>query len=180
MEWILSVIEAYSLTFIFVSLLMNLFLIILLVINYSITSNLNDKYRRLTRGSSGKNIEGILMDHIEKLEGTEDKFKDLHQKIGILENRMSFSIQNVGIIRYNAFNDVGSDLSYSIALLDDNYNGLILTGIHGRVETVSYAKPIVDGKSNYNLSVEELQALERARSNALERVEFKVSRSKKA
>lgn len=179
MQQIFSIIDTYSLTFIFTSLVMNLLLIILLAINYGITSSLKDKYKRLTKGTSGRNIESILLEHIQKVEDVEEGFKGLHSKLDILENRISFCIQKVGIVRYNAFNDVGSDLSYSIALLDDNNNGIVLTGIHGRTETVSYAKPILNGKSNYNLSVEELQALERAKPNDLENVRIKGFRSNK-
>ncbi|AKL97362.1 hypothetical protein CACET_c39360 [Clostridium aceticum] len=179
MQQILSIIDANSLTFIFTSLVMNLVLVILLVINYNITDNLREKYKRLVKGSSGKNIEGILVDHIERVEGIQEEFKQLNSKLDVLENRMSFSMQKVGIVRYNAFDDVGSDLSYSIALLDGNNNGIIVTGIHSRVETVSYAKPIKDGKSNYHLSVEELQALERAKSNDLDKISIKGSRSSK-
>lgn len=179
MQWILSVIDTYSLTFIFTGLVMNLLLIILLVINYSITSNLKDKYKRLVKGTSGKNIEGVLMEHIAKVEEAQEGFKEVHSRLDIIENRLSFCIQKVGIVRYNAFNDVGSDLSYSIALLDNNNNGIIITGIHGRTETMSYAKPIKNGESNYHLSVEELQALERAMSNDLDKVNIKGSRSNK-
>ncbi|SDL15190.1 DUF4446 family protein [Natronincola ferrireducens] len=179
MQQILSIIDNYSLTFIFTGLVMNLFLIILLAINYSITANLRDKYKRLVKGTSGKNIENVLMEHITKVEEVQENLKDIYSKMDILENRMSFSIQKVGIIRYNAFDDVGSDLSYSIAMLDNNNNGIILTGIHGRTETVSYAKPVKDGKSNYNLSVEEVQALERAKTNDLDKVKLKGSRSNK-
>lgn len=177
MQSILSIIDTYSLTFIFTSLVMNLFLIILLVINYSMVSNLKDKYKRLVKGTSGKNIESVLMEHIDKVEEVQEEFKDLHSKLDIIENRISFSIQKVGIVRYNAFNDVGSDLSYSIALLDGNNNGIVLTGIHGRTETISYAKPIKEGKSNYNLSVEELQSLDRAKSNDLDKAKIKGARS---
>ncbi|SET71972.1 Protein of unknown function [Natronincola peptidivorans] len=179
MQEVLSIIDAYSLTFIFTGLVMNLFLIILLAINYSMTANLKDKYKRLVKGTSGKNIENVLMEHIAKVEEVQEDFKELYSKLDILENRISFSIQKVGIVRYNAFQDVGSDLSYSIALLDNNDTGIILTGIHGRAETISYAKPVKEGQSNYNLSVEEIQALERAKSNDLDNVKIKGARGKK-
>ncbi len=167
MEEILTIVDTYSLTFIIVALMMNLFFVFLFIFNFRELSHLRDRYRLLTRGTRKKNIEGILMEHIDKVEGVERGFKNIEKKIDILENRVAFSIQNVGVVRYNAFNNVGSDLSYSIALLDENYTGVILTGIHGREETVSYAKPVVEGESNYNLSVEELQALERAKAKDL-------------
>lgn len=68
----------------------------------------------------------------------------------------------VSIVRYRAFEDVGSDLSYSIALLDNNNNGVILTGIYGRNESTTYAKPIDKGLSRYELSDEEKYVLKDA------------------
>ena len=70
---------------------------------------------------------------------------------------MKKCVQKVSIIRYKAFEDVGSDLSFSIALLDENNDGIILTGIYGRNESTTYAKPIDKGISRYDLSEEEKQ-----------------------
>ena len=70
-------------------------------------------------------------------------------------------VQKCNIIRYNAFNDTGSDLSYSIAMLDNFNDGLIITSIYGRNESTNYAKPIV-GVSSYPLSVEEELVLNRS------------------
>ena len=179
MQWILSIIDRYSLTFIFVGLVINILLVLLLIINYYITSDLKDRYKRLVRGTSGKNIEGILMDHIAKIEEKEEGFRELHSRLDILENQLSFSIQKIGFVRYNAFDDVGSDLSYSIAMLDNNDNGILLTGIHSRVDSVTYAKPIKGGESNYNLSIEENQALNRAMSNELDGINIASNRNNK-
>ncbi len=57
---------------------------------------------------------------------------------------------------------MGSELSYSIVLLDEHLNGFVLTSIYGREQSVSYAKPIKDGKSTFPLSAEEMQAMDRA------------------
>jgi len=140
-------------------------------------TGLKDKYRRLIKGTSGKNLEGVLLDHIERIEGVQAEMQTMNKKLGIVENRMSFCIQKVGIIRYNAFQDTGSDLSYSIALLNEENDGVILTGIHGRTETISYAKPVKAGKSTYSLSVEELQALDRAKENVLDFRDIQGKRS---
>ena len=66
------------------------------------------------------------------------------------------------VIRYKAFEDVGSDLSFSVALLDGENNGVILTGIYGRDYSTTYAKPIDKGISRYDLSEEELHVLNAA------------------
>ncbi|HZJ77094.1 MAG TPA: DUF4446 family protein, partial [Oscillospiraceae bacterium] len=153
--------------------------IIFLIINISTSSGLKDRYRKLTGGTDGKHIEGILFEHIDKIGEVHKRLDGIENQLNVFNNRLSFCIQKVGIVRYNAFDDTGSDLSYSIALLDENNDGIIVTGIYGRTETVSYAKPVKDGVSNYSLSIEELQALERAKDNALDMVDVRASRSNK-
>ena len=75
---------------------------------------------------------------------------------------MKDCVQKVAIMRYKAFEDVGSDLSFSVAILDDNNDGIILTGIYGRNESTTYAKPIDKGISRYDLSEEEICVLNEA------------------
>ena len=79
-----------------------------------------------------------------------------------LDKDFEKSIQKVGIIRYNAYKDTGSDLSFTLALLDENNNGVVLNGIYSREMSNIYAKPIENGKSTYTLSDEEQKAIERA------------------
>jgi hypothetical protein len=67
----------------------------------------------------------------------------------------------VAISRYNAFDKQGSDLSFTVALMDEEANGVLLTGIHSREQTYVYAKPVEGGKSTYNLSPEEKDTLNR-------------------
>jgi len=71
-------------------------------------------------------------------------------------------IQQVGIVRFNAFDNTGSDLSFAVALLDAAKNGFVLSGIYGREESRVYAKPVLQGESTYTLTKEEKQALEAA------------------
>lgn len=177
MEWVLDFFEQNSGPLLIGSLALNLLTIIFLIINMGMVSSLKERYRKLVRGTDGKQIEGILFEHMDKVDEVHQRLNQMESQIDVFNNRLSFCVQRMGIIRYNAFDDTGSDLSYSIALLDENNDGIILTGIYGRIETVSYAKPVKNGVSNYSLSVEELQALERAKANALDRVDLKSNRS---
>ena len=72
---------------------------------------------------------------------------------------MTKCIQKVGIVRYNAFKDTGSDLSFALALLDENNDGVVLNGIYSREMSNIYAKPVKNGKSSYTISEEEQQAI---------------------
>jgi hypothetical protein len=80
------------------------------------------------------------------------------------------SVRRVGLVRYDAFEDVGGRLSFSCAMLDDHGSGVVVTSINGRQDTRVYAKPIVDGRSQYNLSVEEEEAIRQALAGPREAV----------
>jgi hypothetical protein len=73
-----------------------------------------------------------------------------------------FALQRFNMVRYDAFEDMGGRLSFSAALLDDHGDGVVITSINGRTETRTYAKPIVNLKSEHNLSDEERAAIEGA------------------
>ncbi|MEP7059903.1 MAG: DUF4446 family protein, partial [Actinomycetota bacterium] len=88
---------------------------------------------------------------------------DKRQQVGI-----EGGIRRVGLLRYDAFEDVGGRLSFSCALLDDHGTGVVLTSINGRQETRVYAKPVTAGNSSYNLSAEEQEAIGQALSSPKE------------
>jgi hypothetical protein len=79
-----------------------------------------------------------------------------------LIERLANSKRNVGIVRFDAFEDMGGLMSFSAAFLDDHQNGIVVTAINGRTEARVYAKAIEEGRSNHNLSAEEQRALAEA------------------
>lgn len=87
----------------------------------------------------------------------------LRQEVAALRAEARLSLQHLAVVRYDAFPDVGGQLSWSLALLDDHGDGAVLTAIHGRNEARSYAKTIHDWSCDQPLSPEEEQAVERAR-----------------
>ena len=125
-------------------------------------SALGDRFKKLMRGSSTKNFENMLLDHLEEMENAVERVNIISTDLINIKNQMDKCIQKCNIIRYNAFSDTGSDLSFSIAMLDNFNDGIIITGIYGRNESISYAKPISKGISRYPLSVEEEMVLNRS------------------
>jgi hypothetical protein len=107
-------------------------------------------------------------DRIERLEQAVRVLNgtDKHQQ-GLIEG----SMRHVALLRYDAFEDVGGRLSFSCAMLDDRASGVVLTSINGRQETRVYAKPVTDGTSAYNLSIEETEAIRQAMAAPAETVE---------
>jgi biopolymer transport protein ExbB/TolQ len=122
---------------------------------------LNRRYKKFMKGTSGKNIEGMILEELDNLKANDEKFNAIENKFVLMQEQMDKCIQKHSIVRYNAFNDTGSDLSYSIALMDNFENGITITGIYGRNEFIGYAKPIENGASSYPLSVEEQMAITR-------------------
>lgn len=125
-------------------------------------NRITEKYNALVKDVDGVNLEQLILETLKEVDEIKLDCDKLEKQYLELDSRLRFSIQRVGVVRYNAFADLGSELSYSIALLDNELNGLILTSIYGRENSTSYTKPIVKGKSKYALSVEEMQAIDRA------------------
>ena len=116
-------------------------------------------------GLSDVNIENVVFDCIEKANGVIEKNKELEYQLNSIERNMYYCLQKVGVIRYNAFDNVGSDLSFSIALLNNNDDGLVLSSLYSRESSSTYAKPITGGKSKYALSAEEIKAIDNAKKS---------------
>jgi len=88
--------------------------------------------------------------------------ENINRALKRLEEKFSSSLQHVSVVRYNAFDDVGSDLSFSVAVLDERGNGFVISSLYGRNETRTFAKPVKGGKSEYKLSNEEVAAIRKA------------------
>jgi hypothetical protein len=121
-------------------------------------------------GLSDRNMEELLENCLSNSNSVSAKNREIELKINEIERNMIQCVQKVGIVRFNAFDNVGSDLSYSIALLDNNDTGIVLSGIYARDSSSTYAKPVLSGKSKYSLSAEEMQAIDIARKTNVERI----------
>ena len=145
-------------------------LVLLLVIGFIAMiiklSKLNKKYRDFMKKiGNGKNIEEDLETYMYRVEKVEKQNAEISTYVKNLDEDLTKCIQKVGIVRYNAFKDTGSDLSFALALLDENNNGVVLNGIYSREMSNIYAKPVENGKSNYTVSEEEAQAIQKAMSS---------------
>jgi len=165
MEILLDTIGNYEPFIIIGLLVMVVILFLVQMINRIEINRLEKRYRKMMKGSYGKTIEELLIDYTGKIEASMKVVEDLESAYNSLDNRVKNSLQKCGVIRFRAFDDVGSDLSYSIALLNEKNDGVILTGIYGRNECATFAKPIENGISKYDLSDEEKQAIKNAINN---------------
>ena len=148
-------------------LIISAVILILLIIGLLITiikfSSINKKYKEFMKKlGDGKDIQEDLENYMYRVERVEKQNAEIANFIKNLDDNVSECIQKIGIVRYNAFKDTGSDLSFALALLDENNNGVVLNGIYSREMSNIYAKPVENGKSKYTISEEEKEAIEKA------------------
>ena len=132
------------------------------IINTIRIGKLKKKYENFMRDLGDINVEQLLNRCIEKVYRIEALSEKNEERFAALGQRIDECVQKVNIVRYNAFEHVGNDLSFSLALLDKNNDGVVITGIYSREVSSIYAKEVKDGKSSHTLSEEEKQALEGA------------------
>lgn len=124
---------------------------------------LNKKYQNfMQKLGNGKNLEEDLETYMYRVNKVESENAQIINSIEEINKEQKKCIQKIGMVRYNAFQDVGSDLSFALAMLDENNDGVVLNGIYSREMSNIYAKPIEKGKSTYTVSAEEAQAIGKA------------------
>lgn len=129
------------------------------------TKRIRKQFNQLLKGSTKENLESILERLLKRLSELEEDHHLQGEQIKSLAQSLKGKKGNVGVIRFNAFAYEGSDLSFSIAIIDENTNGVVLTSIYGREESRVYAKPLDNGSSNYHLTSEEIEAIQKAKEN---------------
>ena len=115
-------------------------------------------------------LRGLLEGQARQIQRLEAAARSLSATDRRQEGLIEGAVRRVGLVRYDAFEDVGGRLSFSCALLDDHGNGVVMTSINGRQDTRVYAKPINEGHSSYNLSIEEEEAIRNALAGPREAV----------
>ena len=154
----------------------DLFLIIIFILNivlliWSIISNIrirnihNKDKIFMEKLGDGKNIKEDLDNYMRRVSSSEEEIRKLSLYYKELDEKTKNCIQNVGIFRYNAYKDTGSDLSFAVCLLDEKNNGVVFNGIYSRDMSNIYAKPIENGLSKYKVTPEEQEAINRAMMN---------------
>lgn len=140
-------------------------IILLVIFIFSIISANKTKktYKTLIKKlGKSNNIEEMLIDYMEKVNDVEEENKEIKSHCGRIDRELEKTIKKVGIVRYSAFKDMGSDLSFALALLDESNSGVVLNGIYSVENSNIYAKPVENGKSKYTISEEEQQAIDQA------------------
>ncbi len=146
---------------------LSLLSLILLVYSILLSSRLAKMKRRRNAALANGNIEEIvncLTDQSNTVAGLENKLKDVVDRQTSLDRTLSSCVRKLGIVRFNAYDDVGGEQSFALVMLDDNNNGVAVSSLSGRQDTRVYAKRIVGGEGERALSDEERGAFDQARA----------------
>lgn len=145
-----------------------LVLLILYGVLLSQYKKLKRKYMKFMEGADGKSLEESILHRFEEIDQLKNESIDTKEKLQNISEHLLASYQKVGIIKYDAFKEMGGKLSFSLCMLDDNNNGFILTSMHSTREgCYTYVKEIIKGESFVLMSEEEKEALEEAKNKSI-------------
>ena len=136
--------------------------IILLMITLCKLKKVNRRIDTLTRGKDAETMEDSILNFFEKVEALEDAEIKMHRDIREIKENLKITYQKTGLVKYDAFREMSGALSYSLALLDKENNGILISSMYSREGCYTYAKDIVKGECKINLSDEEAEALKQA------------------
>lgn len=152
-----------NMPFIVAGMAVIMLIMLIIMINQAMKlSYMKKRYRKMMSGVDGANLERLLMGHIDEVKRVVEENQRLDTENQRMDELLQTAITRVGVVRFRAFKDMGSDLSYAVALLDSHNNGVVLSSIFGREDSRSYVKPIEAGQSSYTMTEEESQALHEA------------------
>ena len=146
-------------------ILMLILIIVLFILTVNVTMNykrLNSSYQTFMKGKDGKTLEESMKERYTDLESVVKVVKQNRLDIRELNRKMDRNYQKIGVVKYDAFNEMGGKLSFVLALLDNRNNGFILNAMHSREGCYTYVKEIVKGESFVELAEEEAEALDKA------------------
>ena len=122
----------------------------------------NKKIDKLLEGGKIKDFKDIFLSQKDKNNDLEMQIKHAFAKIKNLEDISETTVRKIGVVRFNPFNDMGGNQSFVIAMLDNKNNGFIISSIFAKEGSRVYSKTVKDGKSEYILSKDEVEAIEKA------------------
>ena len=137
-------------------------LIIILIVNSVKMSKLKKNYRIFMEGNDAKSLEDTLIKRLDQIDDLMESDKENKEAIQVVLDHLDATYQKVGLVKYDAFKEMGGKLSFSLALLNRKNDGFIINAMHSREGCYTYIKEIINGNSVILLSEEEKEALAEA------------------
>lgn len=157
--------EKVGTTFGVIVLLMMMLIIILTLMTVSMSmrlSRLTKKYKIFMSGNDVASMESVILDRFEEIDFLTKQGKRNTEDLEMITSHLNKTLTHYGIVKYDAFDDVGGKMSFALAMLDSDNSGFILDTIHSKDNCFVYLKEIVKGESYIMLSNEEIKALQQA------------------
>ena len=136
-----------------------------MIINMVQIFTLKKRYKIFMTGKNAKNLEKTLIERLDQVDGLLRANAENEKNIKTLFKNMKFTFQKVGLVKYDAFNEMGGKLSFSLALLNETDDGFVMNAVHSREGCYTYIKEIIAGNSIIVLCEEEQEALEMAKKS---------------
>lgn len=149
--------------FIFLFMLLLFIILFILYVNVTLKYNrLKSSYMTFMKGKDGKTLEESMKERFAEVEAVLKFTKQNRQDVREINRKLENNYQKLGIVKYDAFNEMGGKLSFALAMLDGNDSGWIINAMHSREGCYTYVKEIVKGESYVELAEEEAEALDKA------------------
>lgn len=146
-----------------ISLFISIGLFLYCIVINTRLNKLKKKYDFFMNGQDGSSIERKLFIEVAELREVSKSMQQLFEQQAKILDVQHNTFQKIGFVKYNAFENIGNDLSFSLTLLDGNNNGVCISSLYGRNESRIFSKPIIKGKSVIGLSHEEKISLNNAK-----------------
>ncbi len=149
--------------YIIIALLMLIILLFVLhMINISRFKKLNRKYEKFMSGKDAETLEGAMFERFKELDTLMEENKKKTKQIKQIFDNLDIAVQKVGIVKYDAFGEMGGKLSFALVMLNKVNSGYVINAMHSREGCYTYIKEIIKGESYIPLGEEEKKALEKA------------------
>lgn len=137
-------------------------MLVFLIINSVKIKNMKLTYTSFMSGKDGKSLEEVILKRFKEVD--ELKKEDAAKKVQLddINESLRYAFSKMGMVKYDAFNEMGGKLSFALALLDNRNNGFLINAMHSREGCYTYVKEIINGESYINLGEEEKKALNKA------------------
>lgn len=162
MDFILDIIEQNQVYIIIGLVVLSIVFLIISIVNSAKCSSLKKKYNAFMQGKDGKSLEDDILFRLEQIDELIESNAANERNIDLIFKRLQTSFQKYGMIKYDAFDEMGGKLSFTLAMLNERNDGYVLNVVHSREGCFSYVKEIIAGNPILSLSPEEQEALEDA------------------
>jgi hypothetical protein len=165
MATLLHSLSQYSTEILLVLSVLTVLCIVLVVVMMRKLAKVRSRWGALLEGARGENLEHLLYDHLRERMAQQTQIDGLARQVSDLEEQNLSAKRYVGLVRYDAFEDVGGSQSFALAIYDERGDGAIVTSVVGRTDCRVYSKPLINGRSERSLSQEEQRAIQEAKNS---------------